>query len=878
MQARLRIRLRRCGSGGWGRGAFSGGAIALGVDEGFSLRRLLLCLIFVACNCPVSDGAGSLAAPGEPAPVELNIWEIPPSWRRDPAGRSARKVYEAFTEAHPHIRVVGGGAEAGVRILNVPGESTFLLAMAGGIAPDAFSVSIRTVPAYVEQGFIRPIDEFWDPWADKGRIPPKIRAMASSSGHAWGVPIEGGVMGLIYRKDKFEEAGLDPDSPPQTWDELYEYARALTFPERNQYGFALTSPGAAGGSPELAGALFTTFLWQAGGHLVDEVSPGVYAAAYASPEGVAAVQFVDKLRWQPWTRCAECDDAPFDITPQMLQGGAAVCPFCGAKLPIARLEAEGRLYRGVLLNYFTTGTGFGIGDFQVGRLCMIFGDPHVQVRAFSEGMPLYKIGVGALPAGPAGPAAMMGGALHCINGTLTDRRKIEAVWEYIAFHHSPAADEIRTRIYVEDGYGNLVDPKLLAEFGYDWVLDELTPRERELRGLLYEGARVVRVFPGSRPLEAIHLRQVMDAALTAPVDAASLLSRSAESADEELFHPTTPEEARRQRRLAQAIFSVAVVLAVVGFGSAIRMLVQTARAGAGVGFQRVPVSRQLAAWCFMIPALLSILLWQYYPLARGSVMAFQDYYLVKPSVFVGLTNFIEAVSTKLFWVAWRNTLTYVILALSMGFCLPIFVALLLSEVPRGKLAYRMIYLLPAATSGLVIMMMWWWFYDPTEAGLFNSLLARVGLPAQQWLNDSRLAMACIILPGVWAGAGPGSIIYLAMMKSIPEEIYEAADVDGAGVLHKIRHITLPSMKALIIMNFVGAFIGAFHASHNILIMTGGGPQNATYTTGLHIFYNAFLYLRFGHATALAWIMGTVLIGFTVFQLSLLRKVEFRAAG
>jgi multiple sugar transport system permease protein len=176
------------------------------------------------------------------------------------------------------------------------------------------------------------------------------------------------------------------------------------------------------------------------------------------------------------------------------------------------------------------------------------------------------------------------------------------------------------------------------------------------------------------------------------------------------------------------------------------------------------------------------------------------------------------------------------------------------------------------------MFLWKWFYDPSPQGLFNTLISFLGIEPQLWLNDSRLAMLCIIIPGIWAGAGPGSIIYLAALKSIPEDMYEAADVDGAGIWTKIRHIVFPSLKPLIIINFVGAFIGAFKAMENVFVMTGGGPNYATHVMGLDIWHNAFLYLKFGFATAEAWIMGSMLIGFTMYQLRILKDLRFSAAG
>jgi multiple sugar transport system permease protein len=139
-------------------------------------------------------------------------------------------------------------------------------------------------------------------------------------------------------------------------------------------------------------------------------------------------------------------------------------------------------------------------------------------------------------------------------------------------------------------------------------------------------------------------------------------------------------------------------------------------------------------------------------------------------------------------------------------------------------------------------------------------------------------MPCVILPTVWAGIGPGCLIYLAALKTIPEDLYEAADLDGAGFLGKTWHITIPSIRVLIAINFIGAVIGAFRVAEYILAMTGGGPAKATQVLALKIFYDAFVYLRFGFATATAWVLGGMLIGFTVFQLKRLSRVEFRTAG
>jgi multiple sugar transport system permease protein len=139
-------------------------------------------------------------------------------------------------------------------------------------------------------------------------------------------------------------------------------------------------------------------------------------------------------------------------------------------------------------------------------------------------------------------------------------------------------------------------------------------------------------------------------------------------------------------------------------------------------------------------------------------------------------------------------------------------------------------------------------------------------------------MICAIIPTVWASMGMSSLIYLAALKSVPEEIYEAAEVEGAGILAKIRHISIPTLLPLIIINFVGVFVATFQNMGNIFLMTFGGPGEATKVLGLAIWIEAYNNLRFSMATSMAWVMGSLLIGFTYLQIRFLRKVEFKRAA
>jgi ABC-type sugar transport system permease subunit len=191
---------------------------------------------------------------------------------------------------------------------------------------------------------------------------------------------------------------------------------------------------------------------------------------------------------------------------------------------------------------------------------------------------------------------------------------------------------------------------------------------------------------------------------------------------------------------------------------------------------------------------------------------------------------------------------------------------------RGRWIYAaagsVVFLLVA---GLLVSL----YRDGGWGHLAQALTGPFAFKVQSFLRDPNLAMLWVIIPDIWAGAGPGCLIYLAALKGIPEEQYEAADLDGAGLWHKIINVTYPNLKALIVINFVGAVVGGFKASGNIFVMTGGGPEDATMTTGLYIWYNAFMFLNFGLSTAMAWIMGALLIGFTLTQLRILNKLQFR---
>jgi multiple sugar transport system permease protein len=762
----------------------------------------------------------------------LRLWNIPLEHDYNPFMKVARGVFDEFRITHPEIRLLP------VQQLMIGGdvrEAQFLMAMAGGTAPEVITgVPVRTFTTYLEKGFFQEMDRFVAP-DEIESIHPEIRKVIMRDGHIYGLPEAYYAHCLIYRKAAFVEAGLDPNRGPRDWDEFYKYCRALSRPDEGKFGLGLVTGWQAGW-------FWTNFVWQAGGETIRQRPDGKWEAVYNSPEAIKATEyFCRKLVWGEWNR-------------------------------------GGKRYKGVV--YKESDGAKLIEDMGLGRIAMFIGAPimlNLVPLQQNWGLGPDDIGIAPLPRGPAGKATILGANMDCINVTITDPETIAAAAQYAKYVCGDEGKRVSTRLQIENGWGAFVEPTLLRKFGHTDILARLDPEWVRTFDELLSYARVEPFCPGYQNIQTLALAEALDTIMyNENADIKTVLDASVSKVNNDILGIKPPEVLNRQRAVGKIVF---ILLMVIAAGFILRMI-RELRSVAGAETRRVSRRRtgRFVPWLFMVPALLSILVWGYVPLVRGAAIAFLDYRIVGTSLWVGLDNFVDAFTRPALWLSLKNTVVYVSLSLGIGFFIPIILAILVTEVPRGKVLFRTIYYLPAATSGLVIMFLWRWFYEPTPQGLLNSIVQFFGMSPQKWLDDPGLAMVCVVIPAIWGGAGPASLIYQAALKTVPEEHYEAADLDGAGILRKVWSITLPTIKPLIIINFVGAFIGAFKAMETIFVMTGGGPAKATYTIGMEIFFNAYLFLNFGYATAVAWILGSLLIGFTVYQLRVLKKLEFTAAG
>ncbi|HVK03765.1 MAG TPA: extracellular solute-binding protein [Armatimonadaceae bacterium] len=762
-------------------------------------------------------------------------WGIPAPNATSPAERARRVVFDNFSKKHPDIRLQ---RYSSLRIQGPAAESGILLAFAGGSAPDVVYVNFRQLRNYVGQGFLRPLNDLIAQTPDvMDRVQPRIKQELMVDGQVYSIPWAQYVQALYYRKDLFRAAGLNPNKPPTNWDEFYAAAKALTDPEKGQYGFVF-----AQGTESY---WWINFLWQAGGEVaIPDPKTGLHLAAFNSDAGVQALEFYRKLLLGEWT------------------------------------DANGKKQVGVATRSSTMRQ-----DISAGKIGMWFAYQSDDVSNMNQyDLNPSLLGIAIMPKGPTGITANeINAGMWGINATVKDPKKLAACWEFIRYMAAEEAARIRVTAYVENGLAQLVNPTELKRWGFE---EFITPAQRPQMEASESLFRTGKPEPNGPNMAFIYMlmNEPLDQALLYPDRSAKqILDTSVAKINTKLLNYTPPDEMQRKRVIAWVIFGavVAGLTALIGL-TVSRSLRDAARrraarampgyAAPSGGSSRLPLRTHLTAWAFMAPAVLSIAVWAYLPLLRGMLMAFQEYRILGGSTWIGLDNFIEAVGQETFRIGLMNAFYFTLWLLGLGFFLPIVIALLLNEIPKGKVLFRLLYYLPAVTTSVVVAMLWGQFWKID--GLANDLIGFFGIGPQKWLQDPNQAMFAVVLPLVWAGAGPGSVIYLAALQSIPDEMYEAADLDGAGFFSKIFRVTLPTLSPLIIINLVGATVAAFKVMEPILVQTGGGPDNATYTIGLEIWYNAFMYLKFGYATAAAMLMGSILIGLTMYQLRVLQNVRF----
>jgi multiple sugar transport system permease protein len=287
-----------------------------------------------------------------------------------------------------------------------------------------------------------------------------------------------------------------------------------------------------------------------------------------------------------------------------------------------------------------------------------------------------------------------------------------------------------------------------------------------------------------------------------------------------------------------------------------------------------------AAWCFVAPALLVIGVFFFLPVFAALVMSLTDFDIyaladLRNLRFVGLSNYAQLLQTPLFWQAFGNTLYFVVVGVPLSIGVSLGAALLLhSRLARFKALFRTALFAPVVTTLVAVAVIWRYLFN-TRYGLLNYALGGVGIQPIDWLGDPHWAMPAIIVFAVWKNFGYNMIILLAGLQSIPEELYEAARIDGASIWRQFRYVTLPMLAPMLLMVSILTIAGYFQLFAEPYVMTQGGPLQSTVSVLYLMYEEGFKWWNLGSASAVAFVLFLVIFGITALQLRYTRAGAWR---
>ncbi|MFC0507430.1 carbohydrate ABC transporter permease [Micromonospora costi] len=286
------------------------------------------------------------------------------------------------------------------------------------------------------------------------------------------------------------------------------------------------------------------------------------------------------------------------------------------------------------------------------------------------------------------------------------------------------------------------------------------------------------------------------------------------------------------------------------------------------------VRDNLTGHAFLIGAVLCFAVFSWYPMIRGIVMSFQRTRRGVTS-WVGWDNYIRIVNDPSFWTAWKNTFYFTVLALVVGYVVPFFVAILLNEFRHARGYLRILVYLPVMLPPASALFLFKFYaYDPSEAGLFNAILKALHLPTSQWMQSPEMTMPAMVLASTWMNMGSAVLIYLAALQNIPGELYEAAELDGAGIWRRIVNVTIPQTRLILLLLAMLQIVATMQLFIEPLILANGaGAEDSATSVAYLIYQHGFFQNDLNGAAALGVIMLVVLAGFSAAYARLTAKQD-----
>jgi multiple sugar transport system permease protein len=292
---------------------------------------------------------------------------------------------------------------------------------------------------------------------------------------------------------------------------------------------------------------------------------------------------------------------------------------------------------------------------------------------------------------------------------------------------------------------------------------------------------------------------------------------------------------------------------------------------------KATVREAIAGYLFASPWLLGLIFWTIGPIIASLYLSFTDYHVLKPPQWSGVANYVKAFTDDdQFWPSLGRTFRYALTVVPLSLMGSLLLAILLNQGLKGSALARTFFFLPHLTPVVAMAILWKWLLH-TEVGPVNYGLESIGLPKVPWLSSQKWALNSLCMVAIWAAVGGNSmLIFLAALQGVPQEMYEAAEIDGAGRWTKTRHVTLPLISPSIFFNLVLGVIGALKVFALAYVGTNGGPGWATTFYGLRLYREAFQFFRMGYGSALAWILALILFGLTYVQMQASRRWVYYA--
>ena len=717
----------------------------------------------LACAAVASQAAsaysGQAAASEAAPPVTVKVtYPYNPNHPENPVtGRLVQLMKE-----DPGVSVEFWG---GLMLPGGAGRAPLMMALAGRTAPDITESWFHIIRNDIQQGFLYPLNEWigedadgdgqiseaeaiWPRWKE---IPLLWRQVVTINGKVYGLPhARRHFVGVIFRIDLVRAAGLDPNRPPKTWDEFIYWCQKLTDPnkkipgapvQRGQRAFAIAPYGwhflpwlqSAGGEPiaqvrisPKTGQEYsfppdaTSFVTPDGEDLRNVESR--WRADFASPAGLRAAELYHRLRWMKWMVDPETHE-PINLTDEDIHRGYALVG--DRKVPVAETD----IIKGVARGYLGVARGFteqrGQSPqelLQRGEIAMLtWSAEDLGAQGREWGINPDLLSWFPFPAAP-GPGGRRVVQLHnhyvvlCEGVGARPKAERDKVWEVLAAMSDKGVvdNDIRQRVLA--GLARFVNPADLKRLGLDDYLKDVPQAVREIYEGMADGSICVRTEPymGFWVTQDEALSREVITLITAETgehfDYVTALKETEHAANSGLMFGWPKEVLDTYRPYARIVFVLLVGVMVTFLVFIVRSFTKKEPA----------LTKQVYSgwrpWLLVGPALVLIGLWSYYPLLRGMVMAFEDYRITGTSPFVGLDNFITLALDQSFWVSIGRTVYFVVLNMTLAFLTPILLALLLSEVPSGKILFRTLFFLPQVTSALVIALLWRLMYTRRRWG------------------------------------------------------------------------------------------------------------------------------------------------------------------